>query len=88
MNTNPAAGQTVPLDTVIELRVSRGNQFSMPDLSGQFWADAEPTLRALGWTGVLIKGADVQNSGQRSNAVVTSEPGGGHQRSTSTPSSR
>ncbi len=77
LNTNPAAGQPVPLDTVIELRVSRGNQFTMPDLTGQFWVDAEPNLRALGWTGVLIKGADVQNSGQRTNAVVGQSPSAG-----------
>lgn len=77
LTTNPAAGQPVPLDTVIELRVSRGNQFTMPDLTGQFWVDAEPNLRALGWTGVLIKGADVQNSGQRTNAVVGQSPSAG-----------
>ena len=77
LSTNPAAGQSVPLDTVIELRVSRGNQFTMPDLTGQFWVDAEPNLRALGWTGVLIKGADVQNSGQRTNSVVSQSPSPG-----------
>ncbi len=77
LSTNPPAGQSVPLDTVIELRISRGNQFTMPDLTGQFWVDAEPNLRALGWTGVLIKGADVQNSGQRTNAVVTQSPTSG-----------
>ena len=77
LSTNPAAGQPVPLDTVIELQVSRGNQFVMPDLTGQFWVDAEPQLRALGWTGVLIKGADVQNSGQRTNAVVSQSPSPG-----------
>ncbi len=57
IGTNPAGGQNVPLDTVIQLQVSRGNQFIMPDLRGQFWTDAEPRLRALGWTGVLDKGA-------------------------------
>ena len=57
--------------------MSRGNQFIMPDLRGQFWTDAEPRLRALGWTGVLDKGADVQNSGQRTNAVVTQSPSPG-----------
>ena len=77
IGTDPAAGQTVPLDTVIQLQVSRGNQFVMPDLSGQFWTDAEPRLRALGWTGVLDKGGDVQNSGQRTNAVVTQSPAAG-----------
>ena len=77
MGTDPAAAQVVPQDTVIQIQVSRGNQFVMPDLSGMFWTDAEPRLRALGWTGVLDKGGDVQNSGQRTNAVVTQSPAAG-----------
>jgi len=77
VGTDPAAGQTVPLDTVIQLQVSRGNQFVMPDLRGQFWTDAEPNLRALGWTGVLIKGPNADNSGVRSNGVVTQSPPAG-----------
>ena len=77
LGTNPPAGQTVPVDTVIQLQVSRGNQFIMPDVRGMFWVDAEPRLRALGWTGVLDRGGDVQNSGQRTNAVVTQSPSAG-----------
>ena len=77
IGTNPSAGQTVALDTVVQIQVSRGNQFTMPDLRGQFWADAEPRLRALGWTGGLDKGADVRDSGQRSAAVVTQSPAAG-----------
>ncbi|MEH3139566.1 MAG: Stk1 family PASTA domain-containing Ser/Thr kinase [Mycobacterium kyogaense] len=77
IGSDPAAGQTIPQDTVIQIQVSRGNQFVMPDLTGQFWTDAEPRLRALGWTGVLDKGADVQNSGQRTNAVVSQTPPAG-----------
>ncbi len=77
VGTVPSAGQTVPVDSVIQLQVSRGNQFVMPDLSGQFWTDAEPRLRALGWTGVLDKGADIPNSGQRTNAVVRQSPAPG-----------
>jgi eukaryotic-like serine/threonine-protein kinase len=77
IGTNPAAGQTVPVDTVIQMQVSRGNQFIMPDVRGMFWDAAEPRLRALGWTGRLDKGADVQNSGQRSAAVVTQSPAAG-----------
>ncbi|ODQ93435.1 Stk1 family PASTA domain-containing Ser/Thr kinase [Mycolicibacterium holsaticum] len=77
VGTVPSAGQTVPVDSVIQLQVSRGNQFVMPDLTGQFWTDAEPRLRALGWTGVLDKGADVSNSGQRTNAVVRQSPPAG-----------
>ena len=77
IGTNPPAGQSVPVDTVIQLHASKGNQFVMPDVRGMFWTDAEPRLRALGWTGVLDKGADVQNSGQRSNAVVNQSPAPG-----------
>ena len=77
VGSEPATGQTVPQDTVIQIQVSRGNQFVMPDLTGQFWTDAEPRLRALGWTGGLDKGADVQNSGQRTNAVVRQSPAAG-----------
>jgi serine/threonine-protein kinase len=54
--------------------VSKGNQFVMPNVMGQFWSDIEPNLRALGWTGVLVKGPDVPNSGQRGNAVVLQSP--------------
>jgi eukaryotic-like serine/threonine-protein kinase len=77
VNTDPVAGQKVSEDTVIQIQVSRGNQFVMPNLQNQFWTDAEQNLRALGWTGILIKGADVQNSGQRSNSVVTQSPAAG-----------
>ncbi|MGY4708385.1 Stk1 family PASTA domain-containing Ser/Thr kinase [Mycolicibacterium sp. CBM1] len=77
VGTDPAAGQTVPQDTLIQIQVSKGNEFVMPDLRGQFWTDAEPNLRGLGWTGILIKGPDAQNSGQRSNAVVTQSPSAG-----------
>ncbi|MCW1957463.1 MAG: Stk1 family PASTA domain-containing Ser/Thr kinase, partial [Mycobacterium sp.] len=77
LEVDPAPGTSAPLDSPVTLKVSKGNQFVMPNLVGQFWVDAEPNLRALGWTGVLVKGSDVQNSGQRSNAVVTQSPAAG-----------
>jgi beta-lactam-binding protein with PASTA domain/serine/threonine protein kinase len=77
IGTNPPAGATVPVDSVIELQVSKGNQFVMPDLSGLFWTDAEPQLRALGWTGVLVKGADVDAGGTNHNRVVYQSPAPG-----------
>jgi len=70
-------GSPAALDSPVTLRVSKGNQFVMPNLTGQFWVDAEPNLRALGWTGVLVKAADVPNSGQRTNAVVSQLPAPG-----------
>ena len=77
LGSDPVTGLVVPQDTVIQIQVSRGNQFVMPDLTGMFWTDAEPRLRALGWTGVLDKGGDVPNSGQRTNAVVSQSPTAG-----------
>ena len=77
IGTNPPKGQTVPVDSVIEIQVSKGNQFTMPDLSGMFWTDAEPRLRALGWTGVLDKGADIDAGGSQSHRVVYQNPAAG-----------
>jgi eukaryotic-like serine/threonine-protein kinase len=77
IGTDPAAGGSVAKDSLIQLQVSKGNQFVMPDLTGQFWADAEPRLRALGWTGMLDKGADVAGSDQQRNRVVYQSPSPG-----------
>jgi serine/threonine-protein kinase len=77
LGVDPAPGTSAALDSAITLKVSKGNQFVMPNVVGQFWTDLEPTLRALGWTGVLVKGPDVQNSGQKTNAVVTQIPAPG-----------
>lgn len=77
LGTNPAAGQNVPVDTVIQIQVSRGNQFTMPNLRGQFWTNAEPLLRSLGWTGRFVKLPDAQNSGVPTAGVVTQDPAAG-----------
>jgi len=77
LGTSPPQGMLVPLDSVIELQVSKGNQFLMPDLSGMYWADAEPRLRALGWTGVLDKGPDVDAGGPQHNRIVYQNPPAG-----------
>jgi serine/threonine-protein kinase len=77
IGTNPPKGQAVPVDSVIELQVSKGNQFLMPDLSGMFWTDAEPRLRALGWIGGLDRGPDVDAGGSQHNRVVSQNPPAG-----------
>jgi serine/threonine-protein kinase len=80
LGTVPAAGETAPVDTPIQVQVSRGNQFTMPDLRGRFWDDAYPYLQSLGWQNNgpnFIKGPNAQNSGQPTNAVVTQDPAAG-----------
>jgi serine/threonine-protein kinase len=73
----PANTPDVPVDTPVQLQVSRGNQFNMPPLQGQFWDAAAPLLQSLGWTGDLIKLANAQNSGVPSNGIVTQSPAAG-----------
>jgi serine/threonine-protein kinase len=78
VGTLPAAGEVVAPDTLIQVQVSDCSQFIMPDVRGGFWTDVEPNLRAgYGWTGNLIRAPDVQNSGQKTNAVVTQSPAPG-----------
>ena len=77
IGTNPPKGQMVPVDSIVELQVSKGNQFLMPDLIGSFWTEAEPRLRALGWTGALDKGPDVDAGGSLHNKVVYQNPPAG-----------
>jgi serine/threonine-protein kinase len=77
LGTNPPAGQTVSVDTVIQILVSKGNQFTMPSLRGQFWDEAAPYLASLGWTGNLNKLPNAQNSGIPSNGIVTQDPAAG-----------
>jgi serine/threonine protein kinase len=77
VGTVPPANQIVPVDTPVQLQVSRGNQFTMPDVSRMFWDAAEPLLRSLGWTGDLNKLANAQNSGVPSNGIVTQSPSAG-----------
>ena len=77
LGTNPPAGQSVPVDTVIQIQVSKGNQFVMPDLRKMFWVDAFPLLQSLGWTGNLVPLPNAQNSGVPSNGVVTQDPAAG-----------
>src|ERR1700761_562610 len=65
LGTNPPKDQTVPVDQVIDLQVSKGNQFIMPDVTGMFWTDAEPRLRNYGWTGALDRGPDRDPGGSQ-----------------------
>ena len=78
IGTNPPAETQVPIDTVIEIQITQGNQFVMPTLIGQFWTDVEPLLRSKGWTGTMIKGPDISGAGDSNRArVLTQSPPSG-----------
>jgi eukaryotic-like serine/threonine-protein kinase len=76
VGTIPAANETAPVDAPISIQVSKGNQFTMPNLRGMFWDDAYPLLTSLGWQmgNNFTKLPNAQNSGVPSNGVVTQDP--------------
>ena len=75
--TDPPAGASVASDAPITLKVSRGNQFAMPDLRGLLYGDALQQLQALGHTGPLLKGPDIDAGGDRRARVVQQTPAPG-----------
>ncbi|MDT5339692.1 MAG: eukaryotic-like serine/threonine-protein kinase [Mycobacterium sp.] len=77
MGTVPPANTSAAVDLPIQLQVSRGNQFRMPDLRGKFWDTAAPQLSSLGWQNIgtnFNKLPDAQNSGVPTAGVVTQDP--------------
>jgi serine/threonine-protein kinase len=80
VGTVPAANQDAPVDAPIQVQVSSGNEFTMPNLRGMFWDDAFPLLTSLGWQNQgsnFVKLPNAQNSGVPSNGVVTQDPPAG-----------
>ena len=73
--TDPPAGTALPVDASITLKVSKGNQFSMPDLTAYFYADLEPLLRQnFGFKGSILKGPDIPAGEQNRYKVVRQDP--------------
>ncbi|KXT57030.1 serine/threonine protein kinase [Gordonia sp. QH-12] len=49
VSTSPNPGATVEVGSVIQVQVSRGNMFVMPDLRGKSLEDAQRALEDAGW---------------------------------------
>lgn len=80
VGTVPGPNEDVPIDTPIQVQVSQGNQFTMPNLRGMFWDDAAPLLASLGWQNIgsnFVKLPNAQNSGVPTNGIVTQDPAAG-----------
>jgi eukaryotic-like serine/threonine-protein kinase len=79
----PAAGETVPRDTVITVQVSKGpDVVTLPDMTGLTCAQAGEALQAAGFTWTLVFGA---SDGAFQSATVAGEPasaGGVYRRGT------
>jgi len=80
MGTLPPANTNAAVDTPIQLQVSRGNEFKMPDLRGRFWTDALPILQNMGWQlgpGNFNKLPDIEGNGAPSASVLIQDPPAG-----------
>ncbi|MCF8605803.1 PASTA domain-containing protein, partial [Gordonia sp. HY442] len=49
VSTSPDAGTSVRVGTTVQMTVSRGNQFTVPDLSGKTPDQAQAALVSAGW---------------------------------------
>ena len=69
---------TCPWTPPIQLQVSRGNQFMMPDLPGSSGSTPNRCCASLGWTGELEQAPRrAEQRRSRTNAVVTQSPAAG-----------
>jgi eukaryotic-like serine/threonine-protein kinase len=53
------------------------DEFTMPNLVGKYWTDAEPQLRGLGWEGELILGGKIPGDPADRNRIVSQDPAAG-----------
>jgi eukaryotic-like serine/threonine-protein kinase len=72
--TVPPAGEVTPLDAPIQVQVSKGNQFAMPDLTAKFYTEVGPVLQGLGFLGSPLNGGDVPGPADQRAKVVRQDP--------------
>jgi serine/threonine protein kinase len=78
VGTIPPAGEITPLDAPIQVQVSKGNQFKMPDLQGQFYTDVVAYLQGLGFLGTTLNGGNVPGAQDKDrNRVMMQDPPAG-----------
>ncbi|MGL4306845.1 MAG: Stk1 family PASTA domain-containing Ser/Thr kinase [Mycobacteriaceae bacterium] len=59
ISTDPVGGTTVTVDTQVTILVSKGNQFTMPDLTNMNLQTAIAALKSAGWTGTIPQTTNV-----------------------------
>ncbi len=74
VDTLPPAGADTALDAPIQVQVSKGNQFAMPDLTGKFYTEVVPLLQTLGFLGAPLNGGDVPGPSDQRAKVVRQDP--------------
>ncbi|HEX8864383.1 MAG TPA: PASTA domain-containing protein, partial [Lentzea sp.] len=77
ISQNPAGNSKAAKDTVVTLKVSKGNQIEMPDLTGMTQKEAENKLKSLGWNGNLNVDQQQVTNPQQDKTVVGQNPAKG-----------
>jgi serine/threonine-protein kinase len=77
VSTDPPPGTSLSVHSAITLKVSLGNQFSMPNLIGKTYLDVVPLLQGLGYVGPLLNGGDIPGSDDNKSRVVKQDPPAG-----------
>jgi eukaryotic-like serine/threonine-protein kinase len=75
ISTSPTAGQTVPINTSVEIFISSGKPLvKVPDVSGQSQDSARSALQAAGFQ---VTTSTHSNSSVKAGDVISQDPGGG-----------
>jgi serine/threonine-protein kinase len=74
ISQTPTGNSKVAKDTTVTLKVSKGNQIEMPDLTGMSQKDAEQKLKSLGWNGVFNVDKKTVTDPQQRDTVLSQQP--------------
>ncbi|MGW4208180.1 Stk1 family PASTA domain-containing Ser/Thr kinase [Lentzea sp. NPDC004789] len=74
ISQTPTGNSKVTKDTIVTLKVSKGNQIEMPDLTGMTQKDAEQKLKSLGWNGVFNVDKKTVTDPQQRDMVLSQQP--------------
>ncbi len=77
ISQTPVGNSKALKDTTVTIRVSKGNQIEMPDLTGLSQKEAENKLKSLGWNGNLNVDQQQVNSPQQDKTVLSQNPAKG-----------
>jgi serine/threonine-protein kinase len=74
VSSDPLPGTALHGMSAITLKVSLGNQFTMPNLAGMTYLEIIPVLQVLGHDGPLLNGGEVPDTDDNRNRVVKQDP--------------
>ncbi|MET9627531.1 Stk1 family PASTA domain-containing Ser/Thr kinase [Lentzea sp. NPDC006480] len=74
ISQSPSGNTKAAKDTTVTIRVSKGNQIEMPDLTGLSQKEAENKLKALGWNGAFNVDTKTVTDPQQRDVVLSQQP--------------